>query len=61
MTFLDTWIMVGAVLNSHPEHEICLSALEDSRRPFTNAHALAETFTENTPARGILERQCAEV
>ena len=48
MTFLDTGIMVGAVLSSHPEHTICLSALENSRRPFTNAHALAETFATLT-------------
>ena len=44
MTFLDTGIMVGALLRSHPEHEACLAALEDSTRPFTNAHAVAETF-----------------
>lgn len=48
MTFLDTGILVGAVLKSHPEHAICLSALEDSKRPFTNAHALAETFATLT-------------
>lgn len=48
MTFLDTGIMVGAVLESHPEHEVCLAALEDSTRPFTNAHALAETFATLT-------------
>jgi len=48
MTFLDTGIMVGAVLRSHPEHVTCLSALEDSVRPFTNAHALAETFATLT-------------
>lgn len=48
MTFLDTGIMVGAVLKSHPEHEACLAALEDSARPFTNAHALAETFATLT-------------
>ena len=48
MTFLDTGIMVGAVLKSHPEHKVCLSALEDSSRPFTNAHALAETFATLT-------------
>jgi predicted nucleic acid-binding protein len=44
MTFLDTGILVGAVLKSHPEHEVCLAALEDTARPFTNSHALAETF-----------------
>ena len=48
MTFLDTGIMVGAILESHPEHLGCLAALEDSRRPFTNAHALAETFATLT-------------
>ena len=48
MTFLDTGIMVGAVLKSHPEHGVCVSALEDSERPFTNAHALAETFATLT-------------
>jgi predicted nucleic acid-binding protein len=40
--------MVGAILKSHPEHEACLEALEDSARPFTNAHALAETFATLT-------------
>ena len=48
MTFLDTGILVGAVLESHPEHAICPGALEDSLRPFTNAHALAETFATLT-------------
>jgi predicted nucleic acid-binding protein len=48
MTFLDTGIMVGAVLESHPEHGACLSALEGSVMPFTNAHALAETFATLT-------------
>ncbi len=44
MTFLDTGILVGAVLEAHPEHAACLAALEESTRPFTNAHVLAETF-----------------
>lgn len=48
MTFLDTGIMVGALLKLHPEHAVCLAALEDSVRPFTNAHALAETFATLT-------------
>ena len=48
MTFIDTGIMVGAVLQSHPEHEACLSALENFERPFTNAHTLAETFATLT-------------
>ena len=48
MTFLDTGILVGAVLKSHPEHAACLEALEDSVRPFTDAHAMAETFATLT-------------
>ena len=48
MTFLDTGIIVGALLESHPEHAACRSALEDSQRSFTNAHALAETFATLT-------------
>jgi predicted nucleic acid-binding protein len=48
MTFLDTGIMVGAVLKTHPEHALCVAALEVSVRPFTNAHALAETFATLT-------------
>lgn len=48
MTFLDTGILVGAVLRTHPEHRACLSALEDSERPFTNGHVLAETFATLT-------------
>jgi predicted nucleic acid-binding protein len=48
MIFLDTGILVGAVLKSHPEHAVCLAAVEDSANPFTNAHALAETFATLT-------------
>lgn len=48
MTFLDTGILVAAVLETHPEHEVCLSALEDSKRAFTNGHVLAETFATLT-------------
>jgi predicted nucleic acid-binding protein len=48
MTFLDTGILVGAMLESHPEHVACLSALEDSEGPFTNGHVLAETFATLT-------------
>jgi len=40
--------MVAAVLESHPEHTACLSALSDFKRPFTNAHVLAEAFATVT-------------
>ena len=48
MTFLDTGILVGAVLASHEEHAACRAALEESVQPFTNAHALAESFATLT-------------
>ena len=44
MTFLDTSILVGALLEKHPEHAACLEALEGTAGPFTDAHALAETY-----------------
>lgn len=48
MTFLDTGILVGALLEKHPEHAACLEAFDESPDPFTNAHALAETFATLT-------------
>jgi len=48
MTFLDTGILVGAVLASHEQHAACRAAIEDCERPFTNAHALAESFATLT-------------
>lgn len=48
MTFLDTGILVGAVLERHPEHAACLEALDESEAPFTDAHALAEMFATLT-------------
>ncbi|HUF64178.1 MAG TPA: hypothetical protein VMN36_19030 [Verrucomicrobiales bacterium] len=44
MTFLDTGIIAGAPLQSCPEHEACLTAVQQSAQPFTDAHAIAETF-----------------
>jgi predicted nucleic acid-binding protein len=61
MTFVDTGIMVGAVLKSHPEHDVCVSALEDSVRPFTNAHALAETFATLTGFYKVPTEAAAEL
>ena len=48
MTFLDTGILVGMVLERHPEHEQCLSALKQFSDCCTDAHALAETFATLT-------------
>lgn len=48
MTFLDTGVLVGAVLARHPEHKACVEALEQFSDCFTDAHALAETFATLT-------------
>jgi predicted nucleic acid-binding protein len=48
MTFVDTGILVGALLEKHPEHVACLEALKESEGAFTDAHALAETFATLT-------------
>jgi predicted nucleic acid-binding protein len=47
MTFLDTSTLVGAVLEKHPQHSGCLSALQQPD-PVSDAHALAETFATLT-------------
>lgn len=44
MTFLDTGILAGAVLERHPEHAQCRAALLQYRDAFSDTHALAETF-----------------
>jgi len=61
MTFLDTGIMVGAVLRSHPEHVVCLAALQDSVLPFTDSHALAETFATLTGFYKVPTEAAAEL
>jgi predicted nucleic acid-binding protein len=48
MTFLDTGILVGALMEKHPEHPQCRAALEQFADCFTDAHALAETFATLT-------------
>lgn len=48
MTFLDTGILVGVILQSHSKHAACRDGFKASLRPFTNAHALAETFATLT-------------
>jgi predicted nucleic acid-binding protein len=48
MTFLDTGILVGALLEKHAEHKKCAAALEQFPDCFTNFHALAETFATLT-------------
>ena len=48
MTFLDTGILAGLLLEQHPEHKQCMAAIAQFGDCFTNAHALAETFATLT-------------
>ena len=48
MTFVDSGILVGALLERHPEHKQCQAALLQYGDGFTDAHALAETFATLT-------------
>ena len=61
MTFLDTGVLMGALLEQHPEHAACFQALENSAMPFTDAHALAETFATLTGFYKVLVGAAAEL
>jgi len=61
MTFVDTGILVGALLEKHPEHAACLSVLQNAESPFTDAHALAETFATLTGSYKVPAEKAAEL
>lgn len=61
MTFLDTSTLAGAVLATHPQHAACLRAIEQSERPVTDAHALAETFATLTGFYKVPTHAAAEL
>jgi len=48
MTFVDTSVLVGALLANHPQHAACLKIFADCEAPISNAHILAETFATLT-------------
>ena len=48
MTFLDTGILVGSILEKHPQHNPCRAVFAQYHDCFTDAHALAETFATLT-------------
>ena len=59
--FLDSGILIGAVLAEHPEHEACLEAFESAADAFTNAHCLAETFSTLTSFFKVPNDNAAEL
>ncbi|HWC58799.1 MAG TPA: PIN domain-containing protein [Verrucomicrobiae bacterium] len=61
MTFLDTGILVGLLLEKHPEHKTCAAALAQFPDCFTNFHALAETFATLTGFYKVPTRAATEL
>jgi predicted nucleic acid-binding protein len=48
MTYFDTSVLVGALLQTHPNHKECHAILEATRARITCGHALAEVFSTLT-------------
>jgi len=46
--YFDSSVLVGAILNRHPQHKICVEIFESTPEKFTCAHALAEIFNTLT-------------
>jgi predicted nucleic acid-binding protein len=61
VTFFDTSALVGAVLENHPLHVRCLKVLDECSNPFTNCHALAETFATLTGFYKVPAEAAAEL
>jgi predicted nucleic acid-binding protein len=45
MTYFDTSVLVGVLLQTHPQHKECYAVFERTRDRMTSAHALAEVFS----------------
>src|ERR1017187_8226574 len=45
MTYFDTSVLVGVLLQTHPQHKECYAIFERTRDRMTSAHALAEVFS----------------
>jgi predicted nucleic acid-binding protein len=61
ITYLDTSVLVGALLQEHPQHENCTRALNGADNPHTCAHALAETFATLTGSYKVPNDVAAEL
>ena len=61
MTFLDTGILVSLLLEKHPEHKACATALDQFPDCFTNYHVLAETFSTLTGSYKVPTQVASEL
>jgi predicted nucleic acid-binding protein len=60
-TFLDTGILVGALLLEHPEHASCAGTVSGERDVFTDLHCLAEVFATLTGFYKVPNAEAAEL
>jgi predicted nucleic acid-binding protein len=61
MTYFDTSVLVGALLQTHPNHKECLDIFERTRERITCAHALAEAFSTLTAHYKVPNAVAAEI
>jgi predicted nucleic acid-binding protein len=61
MTYFDTSVLVGVLLQTHPNHKECFGIFEQTRERITSAHALAEAFSTLTASYKIPNYIAAEL
>ena len=61
MTYFDTSVLVGVLLQTHPNHKECFAVFEHTRERMTCAHALAEVFSTLTAAYKVPNDVAAEL
>ena len=61
MTYFDTSVLVGVLLQTHPNHKECFGFFEHTRERMTSAHALAEAFSTLTASYKIPNYIAAEL
>lgn len=61
MTYFDTSVLVGALLQTHPNHKECLAIFEQTRDRITCAHTLAEVFSTLTAHYKVPNSAAAEI
>jgi predicted nucleic acid-binding protein len=61
MTYFDTSVLVGALLQTHPNHKECLAIFERTSERISCAHALAEVFSTLTAHYKVPNEVAAEI
>jgi predicted nucleic acid-binding protein len=61
MTYFDTSVLVGVLLQTHPNHKECFAIFEHTRERMTCAHTLAEVFSTLTAAYKVPNDVAAEL